>query len=99
MTTKKTTAKKTAAKKAPAKKAATKRVPKITLQDTTMYVVSKRTRMFFWEPVQVFPTYALASEYRDAYEEFSPYGPDGYKITKVDLVNAPIADAEVTIIP
>lgn len=82
-----------------AKNAPTKRVSKPRKKaDKVFYVVSKRARLFGWTPVQVFPTYVLAAEYKELYETFSTYGVNGYKIDKVVLIkNKPEANEIVSI--
>lgn len=49
------------------------------------YVLSKRTKMFLWSPIELFPTAELAREYRDLYEKGSNYSIDMYKIDPVEL--------------
>ena len=84
-----TTTKKTAAKKAPATpKTVAKKTTKtrITLDDNVMYVVSKRTKLFLWRPVQVFPTRSLANEYKALYEGLGHESYDMYKVDRVELI-------------
>lgn len=78
----------------PTKKTAKKAAKKITLKDSTLYVVSVRNNWLGWEPALVTETYELAQVYRDLYESTSPIMLKAAKITKIDLVNAPPQDSE-----
>lgn len=78
----------------PTKKTAKKAAKKITLKDSTLYVVSVRNNWLGWEPALVTETYELAQTYRDLYESTSPIMLKAAKITKIDLVNAPPQDSE-----
>lgn len=79
------TATKKAAKKttAPKKRAAS---TKITLKDSTLYVLSLRNKLFFWEPVAVYETHEEAKLARDSHEQHSNLGFSAAKITRVKLV-------------
>lgn len=81
------------------KKKAAKKAAPIKLLDSVLWVVSKRSKLFTWTPVQVFPSRDLADEYLDLYESLSPYGVKGYKLDRVDLINAPIEDFQLVNIP
>lgn len=81
------------------KKKAAKKVAPIKLLDSVLWVISKRSKLFTWTPIQVFPTLELAKEYLDLYESLSPYGVKGFKLDRVDLINAPIEDFQVIQIP
>lgn len=79
-----------------AKKAVSKSRAKVS---KVYYVLSKRAKLFGWNPVQVFPTYELAATYMHLYEKFNIYGVNGYKITKVTLVTDKPDDHEIITLP
>lgn len=60
--------------------------PKTVLKDHVLWVISRRTRMFFWEPFQVFTTEAQARDFLRFFESTSKYSGRGYKVTRVDLI-------------
>lgn len=60
--------------------------PKTVLKDAVLWVISRRTRMFLWEPFQVFPTEAQAREFLEFFESTSKYSGRGYKLNRVDLI-------------
>ena len=63
------------------------------------YVLSKRTKMFLWSPIELFPTRELAVQYRDLYETGSNYSIDMYKIDAVELKErSPVAN-EIVVLP
>lgn len=78
-----------AATKKATKKAATKKraaSTKITLKDSTLYVLSLRNKLFFWEPAAVYETHDEAKLARDSHEQHSNLGISAAKITRVKLV-------------
>lgn len=70
MATKKTT--KTAAKKSPKGR------------NEPMYVVSQRTKLFFWEPFAVFETREAAYEAKAAYEAAAATSIESFKVSRVE---------------
>lgn len=71
------------------KKAATKRIaktPKITLKDDTLYVLSTRSKLFFWTPVQVYETREEANTAKTLIELENVLAIDAAKVTRVKLV-------------
>lgn len=78
--TKKTT------KKAATKRAAKKASTKITLADSTLYVLSVRNKLFFWTPQAVYETYDEANRAKQQLEADSILAMDAAKVTRVKLV-------------
>lgn len=83
MANKKTTAAEAAPK---AKRTRKPAAPKIVLKDTVLWVISRRTKLFFWQPIQAFDTEAKGREYLAAYESDGNYGGRSYKLDRVDLI-------------
>lgn len=48
-----------------------------------MHVISERTKLFKWEPIEVYSSYEDAVMRRRVLEEDSIYGGSGYKQTRV----------------
>lgn len=73
-----------ASKKAPvvAAKRSYTRKPK----ELVSYVISKRTKLFAWKPIEVYDNYDLALASKKAYEAASALSIDGYKIDKVAVI-------------
>lgn len=68
------------AKPAPAK---TVRKPKA---DPVFWVLSERSKLFSWRPLEVYKTQDAATAARKRREEASPYSLNGYKVDRVVLV-------------
>lgn len=73
---------KTKAKKAVNKPAITKRAKKV---DTIYWVLSERSKLLLWKPIQLFKSYDAAVSARKELELASPYSLTGYKVDRVDL--------------
>ena len=73
---------KTKAKKAVSKPATTKRAKKV---DTIYWVLSERSKLFLWKPIQLFKSYDAAVSVRKELELASPYSITGYKVDRVEL--------------
>ena len=73
---------KTKAKKAVSKPAITKRAKKV---DTIYWVLSERSKLFLWKPIQLFKSYDAAVSVRKELELASPYSLNGYKVDRVEL--------------
>lgn len=73
---------KTKAKKAVSKPAITKRAKKV---DTIYWVLSERSKLFLWKPIQLFKSYDAAVSTRKELELASPYSIAGYKVDRVEL--------------
>lgn len=59
---------------------------KIVLKDTVLWVISRRTKLFYWEPFQVFPNEAEARKFLKFFESTSKYSGRGYKLDRVDFI-------------
>lgn len=73
---------KTKAKKAVSKPAITKQAKKV---DTIYWVLSERSKLFLWKPIQLFKSYDAAVSVCKELELASPYSITGYKVDRVDL--------------
>lgn len=63
-----------------------KATPKITLKDTVLWVISRRTKLFFWEPFHAFETEDKAREFLRFYDETAKYSGRSYKVDRVELI-------------
>lgn len=71
------------AKAKPAKSAARKTTKKA---DKVFYVLSERTKLFVWRPIELYAKEADAVDARKRREEASPYSINGYKVDRVVLI-------------
>lgn len=72
-----------------AKSAAVKKTAahKTTKKVKTIYwVLSERTKLFMWKPIELYTSYDAAATARTRREEASPYSLNGYKVDRVELV-------------
>lgn len=77
MATKKTT-------KTVTKKATKRAAKKVAVHKTEfMHVISQRSKLFKWDPIEAYSTYELAQARRKELENSSIYGGNGYKQTRV----------------
>ncbi len=72
-------------------KTKTKRVrkpaaPKIVLKDHVLWVISRRTKLFFWQPFHAFETEDKAREFLHFYKETGKYSGRSYKVDRVELI-------------
>lgn len=77
---------KKATKKAATKRATKSASKKITLADNTLYVLSVRSKLFFWTPHSVYETRADAEAAKALYETDNILSMEAAKITRVKLV-------------
>ena len=81
---------------ASARKQASKKVTKVAVRRTARkspavdnptytYVLSERTKLFLWNPIEVIGSYDAAVARRNALEADSIYGGAGYKLTRVSV--------------
>lgn len=74
----------TKAKAAVAKKAVVRKAAK--KAETIYWVLSERTKLFVWKPIELYTSYDAAAAARTRREEASPYSLNGYKVDRVELV-------------
>ena len=55
-------------------------------KELVSHVISKRTKLFLWTPIEVYADYEAAANAKRAYEASSPLSIDGYKIDKVNVI-------------
>ena len=73
----------TKAKAAPAKSGTRKTAKKA---ETIYWVLSERTKLFMWKPIELYTSYDAAAAARTRREEASTYSLNGYKVDRVELV-------------
>lgn len=69
------------------KKAAPRKARPVKLPPERKYisVISERSKLFMWTPVEAYNDPIAANEARRRYEEDSIYGGSGYKVTRVPV--------------
>lgn len=72
------------AKSAAVKKTAARKATK--KAETIYWVLSERTKLFVWKPIELYTSYDAAAAARTRREEASPYSLNGYKVDRVELV-------------
>lgn len=55
-------------------------------EDSVYWVLSARTKLLFWEPLQLYSTKAAADLAHSLLEKQAPYSFNSYKVSRVDLV-------------